>query len=109
MKVVSGKPIPMAVARKILEKYRDKELLYEQKLAIEHLTKFTKMQDDKKALEMFNEIKETFKVPDEIAVQIVDLMPETTDDVRAILAMLKFSLKEEEIKKIVEIVKKYKE
>ncbi len=107
MKVIEVKPIGMPEARKImLSREKKKELSYEQKLALEHLNKFTKMSpsDAKKFLE---ELSQVVRMSGETMVKILDLTPKTPDELRMIFAREKFSLKEEEIKKILEIVKKY--
>ena len=107
MKVIEAKPLGMPEARKImLSREKKKELSYEQKLALEHLNKFTKIppSDAKKFLE---ELSQVLRMSEETMVKILDLTPKTPDELRMIFAREKFSLKNEEIKKILEIVKKY--
>lgn len=107
MKIIEAKPVPMGVAKEIMvKKERKEEISYEQKLAIEHLKKFTKLSKDK-ALKLIEEISNVVKLSDEILVQIVDILPQTKDELRTILATEKFSLRDEEIEKILEIIKKY--
>ncbi len=107
MKVGEAKPVPMAIARDILSKReKEGELLYEQKLALEHLKKFTKL-SPKKAESLIKEISEVVKLSDEVLIQIVDILPKTPEELRTILSIEKFSLREDEIKKILEIIKKY--
>ena len=107
MKVIEVKPVPMSIAKEIMiKKEGENEISYEQKLAIEHLKKFTKLSKDK-ALKLAEEISNVVKLSEEILVQIVDILPQTKDEIRTILAAEKFSLKEEEINKILEIIKKY--
>ncbi|MFQ6010314.1 MAG: RNA polymerase Rpb4 family protein [Candidatus Aenigmatarchaeota archaeon] len=107
MKVLETKPISMAEAKKILAS-REKagELGYEQKLAVEHLNKFTKLKPEK-AKKFLEEISSVLRMSPETLVQIANLMPKNADELRLIFAREKFSLKEEEINKILETVKKY--
>ena len=107
MKVIKVKPTGMAEAKKIMtSREKKKELSYEQKLALDHLNKFTKISasDAKKFLE---ELSQVLRMSDETMVKILDLTPRSPDELRMIFAREKFSLKDKEIKKILEIVKKY--
>lgn len=107
MKVIDIKPVGMAEAKKIMSsREKSEELSYEQKLAVEHLNKFTKIsyEDAQKFLE---DISQVLRMSPETTVKIIDLLPQTPDELRMIFAREKFSLKEDEIQKILELVKKY--
>lgn len=107
MRIIELKPVGMPEAKKIMaSREKKKELSYEQKIALEHLNKFTKLSpaDAEKFLE---ELSQVLRMSDETMIKILDLMPQNPDELRMIFAREKFSLKEEEIKKILEIVKKY--
>lgn len=108
MKIITAKPIQMAAAKEIMiKKEKQKELTYEQKLAAEHLTKFTKLAE-KDAEKLIKELSEVIKTSDETLVSIVDLLPKDRDELRMIFSRENFSLKDDEINKILEIVKKYR-
>jgi len=107
MKILSVKPIPMAEAKDVLEKReKGKELGYEQKLAAEHLNKFTKLKpaEAKKFAEELNAI---LKMSPETLATMANILPQNQDELRLIFAREKFSLKEDEINKVLETVKKY--
>ena len=107
MKVLDIKAVSMPEAKDILSsREKDKELTYEQKLALEHLKKFTRLKptDSKKFLD---DLMSIIRMSDETMVQIVNLLPKNPDELRMIFARERFSLKEEEIAKILEIIKKY--
>ncbi|MEM5814650.1 MAG: RNA polymerase Rpb4 family protein [Candidatus Aenigmatarchaeota archaeon] len=107
MKVVAVKPIPMAEAKEILEKReKGKELGYEQKLAAEHLKKFTKLKPAE-AKKLVEELNAVLRMSPETLATLVNVLPQNKDELRLIFAREKFSLKEEEIAKILETVKKY--
>ena len=107
MKVMEIKPIAMAEAKDILVKReKAKELGYEQKLALEHLKKFTKLKPDE-AKKFLGELAAIVRMSAETSVQIANLLPKSPDELRLIFAREKFSLKEDEINKILELVKKY--
>ena len=107
MNVVDAKPISMAEAKEIMtSQEKDKELTYEQKLALEHLNKFTVL-DAPVAKKLLEEVSGVLRMSDETKIQILNLLPKTPDELRMIFTRENFSLKENEIKKILEIIKKY--
>lgn len=107
MKVIEVKPVGRAEAKEIMiSREKEKELVYEQKLAIEHLKKFTKLKPED-AKKLAKEVSSILRMNPETLVQIIDILPKTPDEVRMIFAREKFSLKEDEINKIIEVVKKY--
>jgi DNA-directed RNA polymerase subunit F len=107
MKILNVKPVPMADAKEILlAREKEKELGYEQKLAAEHLKKFTKLKESD-AKKLIGELNAALKMGPETLATIVNILPQTPDEVRLIFAREKFSLKEEELAKIIETVKKY--
>jgi DNA-directed RNA polymerase subunit F len=98
--------VSMAKVRDILEKIKEKN--YEQKLAHEHVKKFAKL-EAKKADALVKELSELEmrKLKDEQIIKIVDLMPTDVDDLKVILSKAQVPFKEEELVKIIEIVKKH--
>ncbi len=107
MKVLDVKAISMAEAKEILEKReKEGELGYEQKIALEHLKKHTRLSGPD-AKKLSDEISSILRMSSETMAMIANVLPKTADEVRMIFARERFSLKEEEIAKIIEIVKKY--
>lgn len=107
MKILNSRPVTISEAKEImLKKEKEKELNYEQKLALEHLKKFAKLkkEDIEKIAE---EINSFIRLSPEILIQILTILPKNTDELRLIISKEKFTLKEEEINKILEIIKKY--
>jgi len=108
MKIINEKSISMGEARIIMEKQeKNRELNYEQKLALEHLKKFTKLKD-KEAEKLIEELGCIVKMLPDTAVQLINILPKTADELRLIFSREKFSLKEDEIKKILDVLSKYK-
>lgn len=103
---VKETPISMAKVRDILDKIKEKG--YEQKLAHEHVKRFAKV-DTKKVESLVKELSELEmrKLKDEQIIKIVDLMPNDVEDLKVILAKAQVPFKDEELAKIIEIVKKY--
>ncbi|MBU3896516.1 MAG: RNA polymerase Rpb4 family protein [Nanoarchaeota archaeon] len=107
MKIINTKPVSMSEAKELMiKKEKAGELNYEQKLAFEHLKNFTKI-SYKDAEKLTSEIDSILKMSPETLVQILNIMPKNPDELRMIFAREKFSLKEEEITKILEMIGKY--
>jgi DNA-directed RNA polymerase subunit F len=107
MKVIEAKPVGMPEAKEILSsREKKKELSYEQKLALEHLNKFTKLKPTE-ANKFLEELSGILRMSPETMVQILNIMPKNADELRMTFAREKFSLKEDEINKILEVIKKY--
>jgi DNA-directed RNA polymerase subunit F len=107
MRVIETKHVSMAEAKDILSsREKRKELSYEQKLALEHLNKFTKLKSEQ-AKKLEEELSGVIRMSQETLVQILNFLPKNPDELRMIFSREKFSLKEDEINKILEIVKNY--
>jgi len=101
------RPVSLAEVKNILKKLSKdrKELLYEQRTALEHAQKFSTL-PVKKTDDLVKELME-LKLEESHAFKIADLLPSTEDDVKAIFAKERTTIGENEIKKILEIVNKY--
>jgi DNA-directed RNA polymerase subunit F len=114
MDVIDERPISLPEVSSILKEKEDAyvgaggELLYEQKRALEHAMKFAKI-GEKDAKDMVGKITalEMTLTADRI-VKIIDLMPKSVDDIRAIFAKERFKYTEEEIKRIIDVVDQYR-
>lgn len=99
MKIIDVKPVGMPEAKKImLSREKKKELSYEQKVALEHLNKFTKL-SPAEAEKFLEELSQVLRMSSETMVKILDLAPKNPDELRMIFAREKFSLKDDEVKK----------
>lgn len=106
-KTLETDPIPLVQVKPLLEAREEAhELSYEQNLALDHVTKFSKISPEN-ALKLVEELEEIIKKTQ--AVKIADLMPEDMDDMRLIFAKERGSHKKEEMEKILKIVDKYRE
>ncbi len=91
----------------ILEAVQEgRELNYEQKLALEHAT-YTTHTTPEKAAELVEALKEHERITDAIAFKIVEIWPTHEDDVKAIFAKERFTIKEDEVERILKLVSKY--
>ena len=108
-RVVKEKPVPLAEVLSILEKTKKQgELEYWQRLTYDYAQKFAKYKPEE-AKKLMDELLKMEKIREHQAVAIVDLMPETKDDIELIFSKERTKLEDDEVKKILEIVKKYNE
>jgi DNA-directed RNA polymerase subunit F len=107
MKVHSEKFVSWAEARRILEKKeKEKELGYEQKNALDHLRKFSKVSDSK-SREMTEELAKMGKLSEKQMMAVINMLPGDVDEVRVLFAHEIANLSEDDRKKIASIVKKF--
>ena len=114
MDVVDEQPISLSEVSDILKEKDERysreglELLYEQRRALEHAGKFSKISSGD-AMEMATKLSELdITLSPERIVKIIDLMPDSVDDIRAIFAKERFKYTEDEIKKITDVVDQYR-
>lgn len=108
MEVLDEEDVSMIDAKKIMEeRKKERDLVYEQKICLEYLEKVSKLS----AARLRNMVDELSKIailkPRYIAL-IVNVLPDTEEEVVALFSKERTNLKKEEIKQIVDIVKKYK-
>lgn len=105
MEIKSEKVISWADAKKILsEKEKTKDLVYEQKNALDHLRKFCKT-SEKKYSKMEEELQAMDKLKDKHVVSILNFLPESQEEIRTLFANERIVLSDEDSKKIIKIVK----
>ncbi len=106
-KVTDTDPITIAEVKEMLEKLSENyELTYEQNLTLDHVTKFSKLEEES-AKKLVEELSEIIKKTQ--AIKIADIMPEDMADLRLMFAKERGSYKQEDMEKILEIVDKYRE
>jgi DNA-directed RNA polymerase subunit F len=102
------KPVSISEVKNILKKVEKdrEEMLYEQKIALEHALKFAKL-PIKKIDELIKELSK-LEFLDELHVyKIADLLPQTEDDIKTIFAKERITFGDGEVKKILELIRKY--
>ncbi|UCD13265.1 MAG: hypothetical protein JSW60_06820, partial [Thermoplasmatales archaeon] len=90
---------------KKIEKER-KELIYEQRISLEHAQKFAKL-SVKQTKDLINDLLKLENLSDIHAYKIADILPTSEDDVKTIFAKERFTPSEDDIKNILKIVGKY--
>ena len=104
----SGRIVSLPEVKNILKKIEKerKELIYEQRIALEHAQKFAKL-SVKQTKDLIKDLMKLENIRDIHAYKIADILPVSEDDVKAIFAKERFTLSESEIKDILKIVGKY--
>jgi DNA-directed RNA polymerase subunit F len=101
------KMVTLAEVKDILsERQNDGELTAEQKLALDHAQKFSRV-DSKKAKKLVRELTELGFVSEVNAVKIADILPSTADDVRLVFSKERASVEKKDIEKVLSVVEKY--
>ncbi len=99
--------VTLSEARKLLEEVNEeRELSYEQSLALQHAQKFAKL-DPEKTEKMVKELSAIEGVTEYHAVKIAEILPAHPDDVRAIFSGDKIVLQMSQMESILEVVRKY--
>ena len=107
-RVLQEELLTLAEAKEILDQIRldraeEEELGYELRRAIRHAELFAKGAAEESRA-MVEELKKLDKMTADIAVKIADIRPNTKDELRAIYAKERFTLSEEELNGILDIV-----
>ncbi len=102
------KPVSISEVKNILKKVNKdrKELIYEQRIALEHAQKFSKI-NIKKTEEMIKELLKLDFIQEFHAYKIADILPKNEDDIKTLFAKERITIGENESKKILNIVNKY--
>jgi len=108
MHIKDEKFVTWSEARKILEKKTDEigELGYEQKNALEHLKRFSKT-SGKRITEMIDALSKIERLKERHIMIIVNILPQTTDELKILFSNEMIELGDDEMKKIINIVKKH--
>ncbi|MBS3172407.1 hypothetical protein J4438_02420 [Candidatus Woesearchaeota archaeon] len=108
MKIIEEKPISLPEMDYHIQemKKRDKEINFRAKKVEEYLKVIPKVKDYKKITKELEDLQIQRLRPKHIAL-IINILPEDMDSLRAILTGENITLKDDDLKKIVDVVKKY--
>lgn len=104
----NGRLVSLAEAKNILKKVEKdrKELIYEQRIALDHAQKFSVL-PVKKINEIISDLQKIELIKEAQAFKIADILPTTEDDVKAIFAKERITPSEGDIKQILKIIEKH--
>ena len=107
MDIKEEKFVPWFEAKKIMEKKaKEKELGYEQKNALEHLRKFSKL-PQRAADGLMAELDKIERLKEKHKAAIMDMLPRDEDELRMLFANEIVTVSDEDKKKIISLVKKF--
>ncbi len=110
--IISEELLTLPEVRELLEQIKeerekeDKELGYELRKAMTHAELFSRI-DPKKSRELVEALLKLEKMKPEIASRIADILPFSNDEIRSIYAKERYTLTEQELKQILELVTTY--
>jgi DNA-directed RNA polymerase subunit F len=108
MDIITEDDINMVDSKKIMEeRKKEKDLVYEQKICMEYLEKVVKM-TPAKAKSLVEELGQIAILKPRYIALIVNMLPDTEEEVEILFSKERTNLKKEEIKQIVDIVNKHK-
>jgi DNA-directed RNA polymerase subunit F len=109
MQILSEEEVSVEDARRILaeRKKEGEQLRYEQKICIDVLEKLPKL-TDKQLEDIKAELGKIAILKPRYISLILNVMPDTEEEVEALFSKERTNLKTDEIKRIVEIVKEFK-
>ncbi len=84
----------------------DDEQVYEFRKALRHAELFSKLSASD-SRELVNELEKLEKMKPEIAIRIADTLPESNDELRAIYAKERFTMSDDELAEILDLIKQY--
>jgi len=108
MEIIEEEDISMQEARRIMEERKKAgNLAYEQKICLDFLEKLPKFTE--KQIEDFKkELKKISILKSRHISLIMNIMPDTEEEVDALFSKERTNLKKEEVKQIVNIVREFK-
>jgi len=100
--------VSLAEVKNLLRKVETERetLLYEQRIALEHVQNFVKLPANKTE-ELIKKLMELEKVKEIHAYKIADLLPTTKEKVQSIFAKERINITDKDIKEILDLVNEY--
>ncbi|UCD91943.1 MAG: RNA polymerase [Methanobacteriota archaeon] len=100
--------LSLAEVKELLKKEKSsrEELMPEQKLALQHAEGFTKLSPTK-SKQLVKQLMKIEQMTEQNAFKIADVLPEHSNDVRAIFSKERFTLSKEDVEKVLALVRKY--
>jgi DNA-directed RNA polymerase subunit F len=106
-KALSERIVTVPQVKEALDAIGEEQLDQFQRRSLDYATKFTKVDPDKVDL-IIKEFVETFEVDKEEAVQIVNAMPESIQEIRVFLAGGRKIIETSKLEKILSFLNKYR-
>jgi len=100
-KILKSEEVTLAHVKKVIEELlENSELDYMQQITLDYISKFVKI-DFKSAEDLLNKLIKEFNLERHIAVQIVNILPKTIEELRTITQQSK-KVKDDDLNKILQ-------
>lgn len=101
--------VTLAEVKELLtEESEERELKYEQSLALSHAEKFVELSLESTE-ELMDELRENFDfMNEELVYKTVDILPEDEEGVKAIFQQDRYTPSKDEVEEIINTIKKYR-
>lgn len=103
MEVIEEETIYPVEALKLLEERDEEELVHEQKIALENLSRHCKVKDLDTIEKIHEELSEIDSIKDKHIFKLLEVVPQHESTVRAVFQKERVKLEEEEVEEILEI------
>jgi DNA-directed RNA polymerase subunit F len=105
--LIEKRPVTIVEAKAILKEIKKRN--YEQNMAFEYAAKFSKL-TEKKAAKLLGELTQAGipRIKDRHLAKLIDVMPETPEEVRAVFSKEDITLNKEDTDKIMKILVKHR-
>ena len=107
-KIIDTKEVTLSEVTEILSTTPEEELSFEQVKTLEYAKKIAKIPKEKVEAAVEELLAAVDKIDRSKAIKIIDLMPESEAEIRGLFTKEIYTLNDEAISKILEIVNKYK-
>ncbi len=103
-KILDSKPASLNDVIDILNEIPEEEIEFEQSKTLSYAKKFVKIDKKKEKEKIEKIISEIPKINEEKAIKLVEILPKNEDGVRAIFSKEIYTLTDDEVKRILEIL-----
>lgn len=109
MEIIKKEDTTPLEALNTLESKDEEKLSHEQTICLEFLRKHLKLKDEKTIEELKKELEEMDKFKEHHLDKIIEILPETEDEVKALFSKERIKLEDSDIEKVIEVCKSVKE
>ena len=103
MEVVEEENVYPVEALELLQEREEEELVHEQKIALENLSRHCKVRDLDTLEELADEFSEIDSLKDKHIFKLLEIVPENESTVRAIFQKERVKLEDEDVEEILDI------
>jgi len=104
--IINEEEVPLPQVKKILaQRGKDGELSFQQSITLEHATSFSKIAPAV-SMKLIEKLMKSYNISRAQAVQIINIAPQTVEEMKSVLDTRSTNLTDEQIIEIVDLVAK---